>query len=149
MKIEKHIIASAGVSGIIFAATGSAKIAGAALITGIFIDVDHLYDYWKDHSFDLNLSKFFKACFECDFKKTRLLLHSVEFLLIIAIASFLMRSWLLAGFTLGMCQHLMFDQITNLVYPASYSFIYRWLNGFKAEKTFKYMQTNRQKYGNN
>jgi len=143
MRLEKHIAASACVGVGVFIVTRSVIMSIAALAAGILIDVDHLYDYWQSHSFDLNLSKFFKVCIECDLVQTKLFLHSIEFLLLMAVAAFVTRSGLVTGLTLGICQHLAFDQMSNKVHPESYSFIYRWTNSFKAEMVFTNIRASR------
>lgn len=136
MNPRQHVIASAAVSAGIYVVAGSPKMAAASFIAGVLLDIDHLFDYWKYHSFNLNFSKFFNTCNECDFQETRLFFHSLELLIIMSAASYFSRSGLITALTLGICQHLALDQLKNKVYPASYVLIYRWANAFKVEKVF-------------
>jgi hypothetical protein len=136
MQLKQHIIASAAISAGIYAATKSADMAISSYITGVFIDIDHLIDYWRDRPFNFNLPKFFSTCKDCDLTKTSLALHSFELLMLTVAAAFLTRSVLLAGIAFGLCQHLALDQLTNKVYPKSYFFIYRWRHGFKSGSVF-------------
>ena len=136
MMLKSHVAASAAVGAGLYAATSSIEMAAASFAAGVFLDLDHLIDYWHEHSFNLDVRRFFDVCRECDLEKTRLFAHSAELLALAASAAYFTRSALLAGLALGMCQHLAFDQFVNKVYPGSYFLVVRWLTGFKAETVF-------------
>jgi len=136
MRLTKHIAASICASGGIYLATKSAAMAGWSFATGVLLDVDHLLDYWNETSFNVDIARFFVACHKCDFTLLRLYFHSFEAVLMFCIAAYFTRSGLLTALTLGMAQHIFFDQLSNKVYPAGYIFIYRWRCGFKTAKVF-------------
>jgi len=137
MNLDKHLIASGVVSAGIFASTGSLKIAAASFVTGVFMDLDHVIDYWCEYPFSLNVRRFFEVYDRVSLEKTRLFLHSAELLVAAAAAAYFTRSGLIAGLVLGVSQHLALDQFFNEVYPAGYFFVYRLSTGFKAQKIFR------------
>jgi hypothetical protein len=136
MHLKEHLAASAAVSAGVYAATKSSEMAVWSFLAGFLLDLDHLIDYWFEYSFNVDIRGFFRACHECDFKITRVYFHSLEALMFLCAASYFTRSVLITAVTLGITQHMVFDQVINKVYPASYFFIYRWLNGFKSTKVF-------------
>jgi hypothetical protein len=136
MQLTKHIAASAATSAGIYAATRSAEMAVLSFFAGFLIDIDHLADYWREYSFNIDIRKFFRACHECDFTIARLFFHSIEAIVLLSIVAYLTRSAVITAITLGITQHIFFDQLANKVYPASYFFVYRWFNGFEVAKVF-------------
>ncbi|KPK42467.1 MAG: hypothetical protein AMJ78_02320 [Omnitrophica WOR_2 bacterium SM23_29] len=106
----------------------------------MFIDVDHLFDYYlnKGFSFKLNLMDFYKTCMDCKLSKFYFLLHSFELLII---------SWLitiayptnliLLGIAIGMSQHLIFDVIFNKISLKGYFLSYRLIKSFKASSLLR------------
>ncbi len=136
MHLKEHIIASSITSAGIYIATRSARMAAVSFAAGVLLDLDHFVDYWKDHSFNLDIPRFFTACHECDLTKTRLFLHSAELLLFLTAAAYFTRSGVITALALGLCQHLAFDQFSNEIYPASYIFAYRLSKGFRVEAIF-------------
>ena len=118
------------------------KSAGAAIVsflTGIFIDLDHFFDYYANKHFTLSLKKVYDASCDDSFDKFYLLLNSYE--LVIAL-------WvLIAAFSLGIfwkavaigfTQHMILDQLTNPLTVPGYFLIYRIMKGFKKESvTYK------------
>jgi len=148
MRLKGHLLASGAVSAGIYAATGSAKMAACSFAAGVLLDADHLIDYWRDHSFNLDLSRFFSVCHECDLSKTMLPLHSVELLLLLAAAACFTRSGAITALALGSGQHLFFDQLVNKVYPYSYSFFYRMGKGFRSDAVFTNVRPGAGKNGN-
>ena len=141
MRFTGHVLASGVVGAGIYAATGSLKMASVSFAAGVFLDLDHLMDYWENHSFNFNVSRFFNVCNECDLKTTKLFLHSAELAVIMTLAAYLTRSGTLAALTLGIYQHLALDQFFNKVNAASYVFIYRWSKGFRGEAVFNNLTT--------
>jgi hypothetical protein len=141
MRLTEHIAASAAASAGIYAATKSPEMAVYSFIAGILIDADHLLDYWSENSFNLNISRFFKTCNECHFTITRLYFHSIEGLILLCAVSYFTRSVLITAVTLGMAQHMAFDQYKNKVFPSSYFFLYRLFYGFKAVNVFSNLKS--------
>ena len=136
MHLKQHIAASAAVSTGIFAATGSWPMAVSSFLAGFLLDLDHLIDYWIEYPFNIDISRFFKACHNCELTKTRLYLHSFELVLALAASAYLTRSSVITAVTLGLAQHMALDQLINSVRPAGYFLIYRYSKGFLADRIF-------------
>ena len=135
MELWQHTVISAAGSGAIYAVTGSLPAAAAFSATGIFVDLDHIPDYWRDHGFNLNLKPFF-AHFDRKAPETLwLVLHGWEW----PIAGLILGSklgwpaWLL-GAVGGWLLHLSLDQIFNRFQPMGYWFWYRARAGFESRK---------------
>ncbi|HAM34960.1 MAG TPA: hypothetical protein DCP85_03405 [Elusimicrobia bacterium] len=108
-----HAAASAALSGAVFAATGSATMAVAATLSGIFIDLDHLADFLILSGEKFSIRAFFRWCEDMKWERIFLLLHSFELWSLAALLAFWLRNELLIGLTLGAAGHLILDQIGN------------------------------------
>jgi hypothetical protein len=136
MQLHKHLIASTVISAGIYAATRSPEAAVGSFAAGVFIDIDHVLDYWIQHPFKLDLVHFFATCEEYKLKKTYLFLHSFEFILPLALLVYYTRSPWLAGMALGWSQHVIFDYFNNFTTTKGYFLIYRALHGFNIRNVF-------------
>lgn len=135
MELWQHTLISAAGSGAIFAATGDVPAAAAFSLTGIFVDLDHFPDYWRDTGFNLKLKPFF-AHFDRRAPDTLwLVFHGWEWpvLGMLAGAALGWPSWLLGG-TAGWTLHLGLDQVFNHFQPLGYSFLYRASHHFESRK---------------
>jgi hypothetical protein len=141
MRLHEHGIASMVVSGGVYALTGSVPAAAASFISGILIDTDHVIDYWIQHPFKLDLAHFFRTCEELRLIKVRLVLHSLELILLLGFLVVMTRSSVLLGVSIGFAQHLAFDQWYNSVDPRTYFLLYRMGVGFKNERIFRVVKT--------
>jgi len=136
MQITKHAAVSVAAGLGLYALTHSLIIAFFSLIAGIFLDLDHIIDYWREHPFKLDLAHFFATCEEYKLNKAYLFLHSAELLLPLAFFTYFTKSSAGLGFTAGFLIHMICDQLANRVYPCTYSFIYRWTKGFSNQNVF-------------
>lgn len=137
MRLSEHIGVSFSLSTIIFALTKNYLFALSSFLSGVFIDFDHFFDYFKSEGFKLDLNDFFHRCENFGVKKFYLLLHSYELLLLFGlIISLTSYNSLTLGILLGFSQHLLLDQIFNGAQPFGYFLIYRWWNGFSGEYVF-------------
>jgi hypothetical protein len=135
MKLTSHIAISFSVSFGLYLVFQSYLLALSSFIFGIFIDLDHFFEYFIECGFNLNIKKFFHLAENYKFKKTFLFLHSWEFFLIFSAVVFVSSvNEILFGVFIGYAFHLIFDQFGNLSKPLSYSFIYRWKKDFLTEK---------------
>jgi len=109
----------------------------AALVSGIFIDLDHVIDYSLQYGFPLNFKKFSHACYNDRVRKVHFLFHSWEFLLVLAVAAWI-SSWdmLIIGTFIGCGQHIILDKINNRASIWSYSFLWRWQHSFEVKSVF-------------
>ncbi|HCJ67313.1 MAG TPA: hypothetical protein DHV62_08340 [Elusimicrobia bacterium] len=137
MKLPEHIGISFSLSTISFALTKNYLFALSSFLSGVFIDLDHFFDYFKSEGIKFDLHDFFHRCENYRIKKFYLLLHSYEIILLFGlIVSLTSYNSLTLGIFLGFSQHLLLDQISNGAHPLGYFFIYRWLNGFSSEYVF-------------
>lgn len=136
MQLKQHCIASAAVSGALYAATGSPALTAASFAAGVLIDVDHLIDYWLTKPFSFDIPDFFRTCEATQLASARLYLHSIELLFVLGAAAYLTRSPWIAGLVIGAGQHLALDQALNPVGPKSYFFLYRRSRGFAFRDVF-------------
>jgi len=99
------------------------------------IDIDHLLDYYLHYrTFSGGFKHFYDSCIEPKLDKLRLVLHSYELLLIFWILVFAFpKNLLLIAISLGLTQHMLFDQITNKMPNLFYFFIFRLSRDFKKE----------------
>ena len=107
-------------------------------LTGILIDIDHLFEYIKDVGWNLNLKQFFKFCYELKYERLYLLLHAYEYLFLIAIIIIISDfNHLAIAVGIGYMQHLIFDQVVNPVRPMTYFISYRLKNRFSKQRLLK------------
>lgn len=112
-------------------------LALSSFLSGVFIDLDHFFDYFKSEGVKFDLHDFFHRCENYRIKKFYLLLHSYEFLLPLGLLThFTSYNSLTLGILLGFFQHLLLDQISNGVQPFGYFLTYRWRNGFAGKYIF-------------
>jgi dolichol kinase len=129
-----HVVTSGIISAFVWIGFRSFGCAAVSFITGIFIDLDHLVDFYSQHKFTLKLKRIYCACLRVRFKKLYLLLHSYEIIAMLwaAICVFsLSNMWKAAA--IGITQHIIFDQITNPINTFGYFFTYRVMKGFRKE----------------
>ena len=110
----------------------------ACFLVGWLVDVDHIWDFYKNVGKDFTIKRFLKTFENGEIKKAYLYLHSYELLFgLICLCFFSHFNYLLSFTTLGFAIHLVFDQIFNPVKPLSYFIIYRILNSYNADIIFK------------
>lgn len=141
MKIKHHALASTIISGILYAIFKSWGLAVASFISGIFVDLDHIVDYWIEHGLRLDLKQFFNYFDEKNFKNRKKLFfifHGWEWLIALLMIAML-TDWDLrvTGLLAGYGQHIILDEIYNSSqyrlrpYVLGYSLLWRWKNGFE------------------
>ncbi|OGS46256.1 MAG: hypothetical protein A2539_02695 [Elusimicrobia bacterium RIFOXYD2_FULL_34_15] len=138
MKLGSHIIISTSLSVFLYFISKLYILALSSFIIGIFMDLDHFFEYFYHCGLELNIKKFFDLAEQYAYKKTFLLLHSWELLFIFSIIILVTSAnEILLGIYVAYTIHLLFDQFGNLSRPLSYSFIYRWKNKFLVEKLWR------------
>ena len=110
----------------------------AAFLLGVFIDADHLFDYFAYFGWHFNLADFFHAGnYMEQAGKTYILLHGWEYLLPLwIIGRFLGKKVKARGLewavTLAYLGHLFWDQISFSHNPGAYFVVYRLLHHFSS-----------------
>ncbi len=140
MRPQYHAIASAGFGLAVYASLNSLGAALACLITGVFVDLDHLIDYYNHFGIELNLKKFYRNCYGPRQKldKIYLVLHGYEYLIPLTLLIFLVDSKkIVIGAAVGFLQHMVLDQFGNKVKPFAYFITYRWAKGFSKSSLFR------------
>lgn len=126
MKPTAHLAASVLLSATLYFATKSIVVSTVSFFSGFLIDADHLLDYIREYGFRIDIKEFFRLFHETRFKKLLLIFHAWEWVLVLLILAALLK-WnrFILGVTIGVFQHLVFDQMRNGVTPWGYFFIYR------------------------
>lgn len=137
MRLHHHTIASTLISAGLYSLTGSLPLAASSFAMGVFIDLDHLGDYWREHPGSCNIRHFFATCHEYGLRQVYLVLHSLELLPFLALALYLIRGDVMLGLFIGFAQHMALDHYYNRTHGPSYLFIYRWQHGFLNAHVFK------------
>ena len=141
MKVEKHIIASAAISGLAWLYFKSVGYAFISFLAGTCIDADHFIDYYSSHSFTFDLRKIYRECYLVNLKRLYLVLHSYELAMLLWAATALFglgNFW--KAVSIGLTQHLIFDQLTNPLVGPGYFFLYRMSKGFERNRLLKGVQ---------
>ena len=137
MKLPQHAAASAVISGALHLAFRSGELTLSSFAAGVFIDLDHVLDFFREHGVSADVPKFFHACHGRHFERAVLFLHAWELLPVLGVVAWQMgwNAWAL-GALIGMGHHLMLDQFSNGVSPFGYSLIWRIRQGFLFEAIF-------------
>jgi hypothetical protein len=131
MKFVQHIAVSVVVSTLVWVILRSSTAALACFLTGVFIDIDHLIDYFWNYGWKLKPRQFFKSFDYEVFENIVVFLHSWEF-----IAVYLAIVWLIdwqpvaTGALIGIFIHLLLDHFFNGHSRFGYFFSYRLWHGF-------------------
>jgi len=132
-----HIISSAILGIVIYFFTGSIIAGIIALLTGVFIDLDHLIDFWisaPKNPFSVkefyHMDKYLKS--KGDYY-TIIFLHAFEWLIILAVLVVIYQNIYLVAIVLSILLHLTLDNfnLKKQDHPLSYSIIFRVLKKFK------------------
>jgi len=111
MKARYHVALSVALS-LPFLSIGEHWMALTCLLSGIFIDVDHLVDYYVSHGkFTLSITELSN---EMDTDMYICPLHSWEFLTLLFLFS--LRFNFLVGAVWGVLTHIIADMITNPIH---------------------------------
>ena len=127
-----HVVCTAMLGWVVYLKTADLFYVGIVVAGGIFIDLDHLIDYFryfKNKKF--SLKNFFYGLY-LGSGKVYLFFHSWELIFIILALATFFRSYVLLLFFLSLSIHLLIDN-TQRRKKLFYFFTYRFLNGFKVD----------------
>lgn len=134
-----HYVLAVAAFGAVFFLTKSLHWSALAFLINIFLDADHLIDYWLANGFNLDYKRFVRetlggGLYFVKAGKVFVPFHSWELLPLISITAFVVNAPQLAtSFAFGFLPHLIWDQITYAKRPLMYSFIFRALKNFDLE----------------
>src|SRR5574342_343076 len=121
-----------------FLATRDMYSSISCLLAGWLVDIDHIWDFYKNVGKGFNIKRFVNAFDNGEIKKAYLYLHSYELLFgLIFLCFFTHFNYLLSFTTLGFAIHLVFDQVFNPVKPLTYFITYRILNSYNTGVVFR------------
>jgi hypothetical protein len=108
----------------------------ACLISGIFVDLDHVIDYLIQHGLQFK-GNFFEEFYNDRIDKVHLLFHAWEWVFLLLITAWFTGwdKWI-TGIFFGFTLHIFLDNINNRANIKSYSFFWRWSKGFQVKKIF-------------
>jgi hypothetical protein len=138
MRASGHGAVSLLAGGAAWLVFDSFAAAAACLISGLLLDVDHLLDYFLHQPRSNTLGDLVDVCENCRLRKVILPLHSWELVLPVLLAAAMLpgQRLLLIGLVIGLCLHLLADQLSNPVTGGAYFFIHRWRKGFRRSAFF-------------
>ena len=125
MKPHYHVAFSTVIAAVLYLIFKSWALSLSCLISGIFIDLDHVIDYIREHGLTLNASKFSHNFHSGQFDKMYLIFHAWECLFVLAFISWLYdwNPWI-TGVLIGFSQHILLDAFNNTRNFKSYSLLW-------------------------
>ncbi|MHA2038870.1 MAG: hypothetical protein ACW98X_20755 [Promethearchaeota archaeon] len=137
MKPPYHVASSALVAGILYLLFKSWSMAASCFLSGIFIDIDHIYDYVREFGIPFRFKEFIHAVYTAKLNRMTLFFHSWEVMFLILIITWL-TNWnpLMVGILIGFGHHIILDKLYTGVPLRRYSFMYRRKRDFHIESLF-------------
>ena len=135
-----HAISSACAGGAVYAATASPLAAGSCVLAGVFIDLDHLVDFFALAGERFTVRGFLAYCNEVRGRRLYLPLHSIELLALWALWASGNAHPAGLGALVGGGLHLLLDQVGNRkmgISPWFYFLSYRALQGFRKDRLLR------------
>jgi hypothetical protein len=148
MKLQQHTAFSVFIAGILYMIFKSWAISLSCIISGIFIDLDHIIDVVREHGWGVRVKDFFEICHGAQFNRIILLLHGWEWLPFWAVTAWLTgwNPWI-TGTLIGLGQHMVLDAYSNSSNLSSYSLIWRWKKNFHFDTLFPNLKSSKYKHG--
>ncbi len=139
MKAKYHTRISLVFAWLIFTTFKSWEFALAAIVAGIFTDIDHFFDYVMEYGWSFKLDLFFRSSHEGLYQRAYLLFHGWEWVIFWAIATYASGFWEpVLGILCGYMLHMILDQIFNRPKPWTYSLLWRWRHKFEYKRFFSH-----------
>jgi hypothetical protein len=132
---SEHLAISAAGSAAILLGTGDLPSAAAFSAMGVFMDLDHFVDYWRETGFNLDIPRFMSYFWSRSVRRMWLPLHAWEWLALVAGWLLIWKghpAWLAWGLA-GWAVHLMLDHRFNQLHGLAYFFFFRLRHGFDAD----------------
>ena len=137
MRLPQHLGVSVVISSVTFAASRSFTITAASLLAGVFLDLDHIFDYVREYGPRPDPRFFFHSFNATLYRRVVLPFHCWEWpALLIAISIETRGNPAAVGLLIGMAQHLTADQFTNKVSGWGYFLTYRVKQRFITRNIF-------------
>ncbi len=137
MKLQHHIASSTLVAGIVYLFFKSWNMSLMCLLSGVLMDVDHIYDHIREFGFPFKVKHLFCASYNNEIRQRTVVFHSLEVVFLLGIVAWL-TSWnpWITGVLIGFGHHLVLDKLYFRARLLSLSFLWRLKNNFEFEKLF-------------
>lgn len=137
MKPGYHAASSALAAGLLYFLFKSWSMALSCFLSGVLIDLDHVYDYVKEFGFPFKIRDFVNTVYNNGISRLTFVFHSWEILLLLVVIAWYSnwRLWIV-GIFIGLGIHMVLDKLNNGERLRTYSFIWRWGKQFKFVDTF-------------
>ena len=147
MKPQYHVASSALVAGILYLFFQSWSLSLSCLLSGIFIDVDHVYDYIREVGLSFRVKDFVNAVYTNNVIRWMVIFHSWELIFLLFLISWY-TSWnpWITGILFGFGHHLILDTLYIKERVWTYSFIWRWKNNFEFKTIYPNFVKKRAKF---
>lgn len=129
--LSTHVVLTLSLSCLFFLFTGRLSWVFLCVLGGIFIDTDHLIDYFLYYGRRFSLADFVYHSY-LDSGKVYIFFHSWELVALLWGLSFMV-SWLVP-LAAGMTAHLAVDHLSWHKLPLFYFILFRWYHNFSAKK---------------
>ena len=139
MTPAQHLVASTLTAAGFGAVTKSIPGSLVCFLSGIFIDLDHILDfYWAKKRMCWSLKELQDYCLNERSGKIYLIFHSYELLSMLwVIILIFFPNPIGMGLVVGLTVHMILDQLVNPIYPWAYFWFYRSRLGFPKKIFFK------------
>lgn len=134
-----HFLLVAIISGFFYWRYRDWRLILAIVAIGIFIDLDHLFDYFAHYGLSFNLTNFFSVDSYMELSgKVYVLLHGWEFIPLFGVVGRILEKrlkikGLMWAIILAYGTHLLWDHFSIDHHSFAYFFTYRLLNNFSLE----------------
>lgn len=147
MRLQYHVAISTLIAGVLHLFFKSWAVTISCFMTGIFIDLDHFIDYFREKGWRLNIRDFFETCHTGQFERIMLLWHGWEWMALLGISAWLSHwnPWITGAF-IGYGQHMIVDALSNSNTVKSYSLFWKWKNNFYFDTIFPNLKQLKYKY---
>jgi hypothetical protein len=139
MRPSKHVAISVVAATAVYAYFHSTAGALATFFTGVFLDIDHFFDYFYTEGFNFNPKKFLLSTYCLDTPKVFLFFHSYELIVPVILYGYFsgntLPAWALGT---GLVTHILADQFWNPVTPRAYFLACRLYHNFSADIFFRH-----------
>ena len=127
-----HFVITLFLAAYMYFKTRSWMAVAATFLTGFFIDVDHLVDYFYYAGPRFSLKEFLSLHYVHETGKILTPFHAWEYVLLLLWGRRFSQKYatVLLGMAVGLAGHLVWDQISNGASILAYSIIYRILTDF-------------------
>ena len=137
MKPQYHVASSALSAAILYMVFKSWSMALSCFLSGIFIDIDHIYDYLREFGLPFRIKDFIHAVYTAKFNRMTLFFHSWEALFLLLLTAWIM-NWnpVMVGIAAGFGHHIVLDKLHTGERLLTYFFVWRWKRDFQLKLLF-------------